>query len=271
MAGTKSLSFRDVDELGFAACGLVRPGGAAPYSFVPRTLGPLLELLHIEAMRGLPRHPEGKDWLVRNGADHLISALQRGDETWCSSDHRRIGFIRTRRLRRNFDNVLSFLMHATTAAREISGFRGTVPNQLAAAMQELEDNIHEHSEAPETGLLAYRATQGVFEFTASDHGIGILNSLKQCPEFAALQDSGSALEAAISEGTSRFGSNGLRGHGFRPIFVGLTNMHGALRFRSGDHALVMDGTGPALAMAQVQQKPFLHGFFASVRCSIEPV
>ena len=67
-------------------------------------------------------------------------------------------------------------------------------------------------------------------------------------------------------GTSRFGSGSRRGHGFRPIFVGLANLRGSLRFRTGDHALVIDGTSPSLATAQLAQKPFIDSFFASVRC-----
>jgi hypothetical protein len=32
-----------------------------------------------------------------------------------------------------------------------------------------------------------------------------------------------------------------RGNGFRPLFQGLANLNGTLRFRSGDQALTMDG------------------------------
>lgn len=57
-----------------------------------------------------------------------------------------------------------------------------------------------------------------------------------------------------------------RGDGFRSIFQGPTDLNGYLRFRSGDHAVIMDGTGPNLATAQIAQKPTLAGFFASVYC-----
>ena len=48
----------------------------------------------------------------------------------------------------------------------------------------------------------------------------------------------------------------------------LTDLDGYLRFRSGDHAVVMDGTRPSLATAQLAQKPTLTGFLASVQCNI---
>ena len=112
----------------------------------------------MEAGQRLPKHPQGLSWLAHNGADSLIAALQRGDELWTSPQNRRMGFIRAERAAPSSGNALiSFLMNAASAARDISGLPGTVPRQLAAAMQELENNIHEHSEAPETGMLAFRA------------------------------------------------------------------------------------------------------------------
>jgi hypothetical protein len=72
------------------------------------------------------------------------------------------------------------------------------------------------------------------------------------------------MEAALTEGTSRFGSESGHGYGFRPLFVGLANLKGSLRFRSGDHALLMDGTSPSLTTAQLAQKPPIDGFFASI-------
>ena len=168
MTGTKPLSFRDVDGLGFAASANDLDTGLAPVSFAPKTLGPLLEFLHLQAGQRVPKHPEGKSWLASNGSAPLISALQRGDEHWASSTDRRMGFIRALRGDATGNSLISFLMNASTAACDIAGLPGTVPRQLAAAMQELENNIHEHSEAADTGLLAYRAAPGVFEFVAAD-------------------------------------------------------------------------------------------------------
>src|SRR5665213_692908 len=266
MTGTKPLSFKDVDGLGFAASANDLDSGLAPVSFAPQTLGPLLEFLHLQAGQRLPKHPEGKSWLASNGSASLVSALQRGDEQWASPTDRRMGFISALRGDATGNSLISFLMNASTAARDVAGLPGTVPRQLAAAMQELENNIHEHSDAADTGLLAYRAAPGVFEFVAADRGMGILKSLQRCSTHAGLPDHGKALEAALTDGTSRFGPHSDRGHGFRPIFLGLVNLSGTLRFRSGDHALIMDGTSPNLTTAQLAQKPLIDGFFASVRC-----
>ena len=127
-----------------------------------------------------------------------------------------------------------FLMDAQRAARDVALLPGKTPGQLVAAMQELESNIHEHSEAPESGPAGLsRGCQEFLNLSLPTGGIGVLASLRSCPKYAALQDNGKALAAVLTDGTSRFGSDSRRGHGFRPIFLGLVNLRGALRFRSG--------------------------------------
>ena len=197
----------------------------------------------------------------------IITALQEQREFWLNPQGRRMGFIRALRSGPDGENrLVSLLMDAKRAARDVARLPETTSGQLAAAMEELENNIHEHSDDAKTGLLAFRAAPGIFEFVAADRGIGILASLQRCPLYAAVPDHGKALRAALTDGTSRFGADSRRGYGFRSIFVGLANLRGFLRFRSGDHALIIDGTSPQLAMAQLAQKPPIDGFFASIRC-----
>jgi hypothetical protein len=263
------LTFAAVDGLGFAAAAGRLEAAKQTERYAPASLGPLLELLYLAAGGRLPSAVVG-GWLAENGAGLMISALHDGRECWVNPGDRRIGFVRTIRSRQDDEDPLltGFLMDAQRAAREVAGLPGTTPGQPVAAMQELENNIHEHSDAPDTGLLAFRATRGAFEFVAADRGIGILKSLQRYSTFAALHDHGNAIQAALSDGTSRFGSDGRRGHGFRPTFLGLANLQGSLRFRSGDHALLIDGTSPILATAQLAQKPPIDGFLASVRCEV---
>lgn len=267
-----SLTFGAVDGLGFAAAaGRLKSAQRSP-RYLPTSLGPLIELLYLVAGGRLPSSV-ASDWLADNGAGPMISALRDNHECWVRASDHRMGFIRANRSTRNADPdtlLTSFLMDAQRAARDVAGLPGTTPGQLVAAMEELENNIYEHSESPETGMLAFRATPGVFEFVAADRGIGILKSLQRSSLFADLQDHGNAIQAALSDGTSRFGSDSRRGHGFRPIFLGLANLQGALRFRSGDHALLIDGSSPDLTTAQLAQKPVIDGFLASIRCDVSP-
>jgi anti-sigma regulatory factor (Ser/Thr protein kinase) len=142
---------------------------------------------------------------------------------------------------------------------------------LIGAMREIEENVHLHSERSQDGIVGYRGTEQEFEFVIADSGIGILNSLRTSPDYAHLSDAGSAIKTALSDGESRlrYASPG-RGFGFRDLFVGLANLNGELRFRSGDHALTIDGTSPSLITARLSQKVEIPGFLAGVVCGITP-
>jgi hypothetical protein len=260
------LTFAAVDGLGFAAArGLLRAAqDSAPYA--PTSLGPLLELLHLAGCGRLPL-PPGGSWFSDNGAGPMIAALAENRQFWVNAHDHRMGFIRAVRSGPDGDaRFTGFLMDAKRAAANTAQLPGDAPAQLVAAMAEMESNIHEHSEAPETGLVAFRAAHGTFEFVAVDRGIGILKSLRSCDAYTALADHGDALAAALSDGVSRFGENSRRGHGFRQMFLGLLDLYGSLRFRSGDYALLMDGTSADLTTAQLAQKPTMDGFFVSIRC-----
>jgi hypothetical protein len=130
----------------------------------------------------------------------------------------------------------------------------------------MQSNIYEHSQASRTGIVAFKATPGTFEFVVCDRGIGVLKSLQGCPAYADLTDHGQALKLTLGDGISRHGLQSGRGLGFRPLFRGLANLNGVLRFRSGDYALTIEGQNPGMIPAKLWQKPIIQGFFASVIC-----
>jgi len=259
-----NLSFSKLDDLAFASVNTSsRLSDIRPASLIPSSLGPLIELLLLVHAGTLP--PSAISWLNFTNSIGFLRAWSDGRQQWLSQTAR-IGFIRTHEESEEwYNDATGFLMRIKRAAYDVSGLPGSIPAQMAAAILELEGNIQEHSGAPSTGILAFSAATNVFEFVVADLGIGLLGSLKISPAYSRLDDHGRALELALTDGTSRY-NDPLRGHGFRPIFQGLANLHGYLRFRTGDGAIVMDGTAPTLATAQVSQKPHLNGFFASVRC-----
>jgi hypothetical protein len=69
-----------------------------------------------------------------------------------------------------------------------------LPKPLAAgivgAMGELRDNLCCHSRRAETDIAAYAATAGAFEMVVADAGIGVLASLRECADYAQLEDPG---------------------------------------------------------------------------------
>lgn len=88
------------------------------------------------------------------------------------------------------------------------------------------------------------------------------------PEYAGIDDHGEALRLTLTDGVSRHGIGTSHGRGFRPLFIGIANLNGFLRFRSGDHALVIDGHNPSLMRARLAQKPGIGGVFTPVKCLV---
>ena len=139
---------------------------------------------------------------------------------------------------------------------------------LMGALGELQDNVFEHSARPESGVIAYAASDGAFEFVVADGGRGVLASLRENPEFAGLEDSGAALRIAASDGASRYPRSTGHGYGIGQLFRALAHDAAELRFRSGDHALRLWGDAPSLTgQVELAQKAWLDGLTISVRCA----
>lgn len=157
--------------------------------------------------------------------------------------------------------------HAENAAIAAGLTRGLAAG-LVGALGELMDNVFEHSGRPESGVVAYAASDGAFEFVIADAGRGVLASLRENPEFAGLSDSGTALRVAASDGASRHVRSSGHGYGIGQLFRALAHDAAELRFRSGDHALRLWGDAPSLTgQVELAQKAWLDGLAVSVRCA----
>ena len=260
----KALDFATLDGLAFAA-ERGRLGGTVLDRAVARDLGPLIEMSHLASAGLLPR-PGEAPWLELDGVRDFRRALASGQIRWVCPFNRNIGFLRTAAAHDEiaWTNFGLAAQQAATAA----GFAKRVATQLVGAIGEIYSNIYDHSEAPKTGLIAFMARSGSFEFVSTDRGIGVLDSLRACPEYASIDDHGEALRLTLTDGVSRHGGGTGHGRGFRPLFIGIANLNGSLRFRSGDHALVIDGHNPSLMGARLAQKPGIKGFFTSVKCLV---
>ena len=157
--------------------------------------------------------------------------------------------------------------HAENAAVAVGLPKGLVAG-LMGALGELQDNVFEHSGKPESGLVAYGASTGAFEFVVADAGRGVLASLRENPEFMHLADSGVALRVAASDGVSRHVHSTGHGYGIGQLFRALANHAGDLRFRSGDHALRLWGDAPSLTgQVELVHTAWLDGLTITVRCA----
>lgn len=157
--------------------------------------------------------------------------------------------------------------HAENAA-VVAGLPRGLAAGLMGALGELQDNVFEHSGRPESGLVAYAASDSAFEFVVADAGRGVLASLHENPDFAGLADSGAALRVAASDGASRHARSTGHGYGIGQLFRALAHDAAELRFRSGDHALRLWGDAPSLTgQVELAQKAWLDGLTISVRCA----
>ena len=253
------LSFDDVDDIGFA----LSNGAAAEVEwpeFNARSIGPLLELYHAR-----PELLKQKPPWIREGGLAPIADARRAGVTQYVDAEASIGIFSAM----DFDDelrVTDFIVRARRAAKDV-GFSTHAAAKLLGAIEELRSNILEHSQLASSGYIAFKSSRDDFEFVVADAGIGTLQSLKQNPAFAALEDDGRALELVLREGISRHTNQPDRGMGFRPLFVGLANMSQSVRFRSGDHARELQRLGNGSIPAQTSQKPRLPGFFTYVQCS----
>ncbi|MGT2503242.1 hypothetical protein ACVOMS_25540 [Bradyrhizobium guangxiense] len=190
-----------------------------------------------------------------------------GSERWSSPHGSGSGFFRCDALQTEPARWTAFKLDAHKGALA-AGFLSHAVSRLLGAMGEITDNVLEHSQSASTGFVVFAARPGAFEFAVADDGIGALASLRSNPEYAHLLDEGDALLCALTDGESRFGKAAQRGAGFSTLFRSLANMNASLRFRSGDHALSMQGKSPTLINAHVARKPRASGFMVSVCCVI---
>ena len=231
-------------------------------------IGPLIELAMAavaapEAYQAVTVEPPVFDQVPRALRDSVISG---------AAAHDRAGVFPLSRLKSGRDGAdeiawEQWAMHAENAAVAAGLAKGLVAG-LMGALGELQDNVFEHSGRPETGVIAYAAGDGTFEFVVADAGRGVLASLRENPEFAGLEDSGAALRVAASDGASRYARSTGHGYGIGQLFRALAHDAAELRFRSGDHALRLWGDAPSLTgQVDLMQKAWLDGLSISVRCA----
>lgn len=259
----RTLDFHAIDDLAFAGERGRLDRVPANVCFTANLLGPFLELRQLQASRTLPNAP--LHWFGAGALELLDTALRSGVRVWFDDSYSS-GLLRLDAEPQPFEwtNFAMRMKRAAVAAGLSSEWSG----QMTAALREMESNITEHSGAPSSGVLAYRTVPGRLEFVASDVGRGVLATLREAPDYSTLNDHGEALRLTLTDGASRLGAGLGRGYGFRPLFTGLANRNGALRFRSGSAALTIEGSGPSLIHAQVSSKAVIKGFLASVVCSV---
>ena len=258
----QKLTFAHVDDLGLAAEGGVLPRQAST-QFVASSLGPLIEACML-GEGGLLPQLASNPWINAGWLAPLARRIGGSATGWtCSTGM--TGYLKTGAV---FDDDADTRWAAfglkAQAAAESANFSHALAVQFLGAIKELHSNIYEHSEASETGLVAFAAQSETFEFTVADRGQGVLASLRTNPDHAGITSHGEALRRALKSGVSRHKNELGRGQGFDRMFTGLANLNAALRFRSGNAALTLDGTTVETMRPLIRQKPGMYGFLIAV-------
>lgn len=158
----------------------------------------------------------------------------------------------------------AFTIRFNRSAQEV-GLDKNLAGGLRSALLEMADNAVLHSQTDGPILVGYRVLDGFAQFCVADVGIGVLASLRSCPDFSHLRYDHEAIREALRDGVSRMGMK-QGGMGFREIFKALSEQWGQLRFRSGQGCLMMDGTDlDADRLDEVFVSP-LPGFQVTVSC-----
>lgn len=158
----------------------------------------------------------------------------------------------------------AFTIRFARSARGV-GLHKVLAVGLRGALQEMADNAVLHAGTDAPTLVGYRVLDGFAQFCVADVGIGVLNSLRSCPDFGGLRFDNEAIKEALRDGVSRLGRN-KGGMGFRHVFKALAEQWGILRFRSGEGCITMDGTGLDADATTEESLPRLPGFQVTVSC-----
>ena len=257
------LGFDQLDELAFvAAAGAVNQ---RPIGLSPKNLGAIIELYWLlQEGFTLP----SLDDLVTTRRLQMFRTIVSGKLTACFEDDASS----SRLIRCYWDSNEEpddwyYFCKAIQKAAIAAKLPTKNAQELVAATRELVANIYDHSNASKSGIVGFSTSPYGLEIVIADQGIGVLESLRTSAEFSSLRDSGEALEAALIDGTSRFGKTSGHGGGFRALFRGLINISSALRFRSGNHALDISGISPGAGTGRISQKVQLSGFVVSISCT----
>jgi hypothetical protein len=220
------------------------------------TIGPQIELFVAGSFKGL---------LFSSPVMDAASETQRTGRPAYRSG-RRTGAVAAQRLRHNDEDLHrdAFMVEMHKAMKAL-GWPTNFTAGFIDAMGEMESNIHEHSRAVGSGLMAYQVAAEEVEWVVADCGIGVLRGL-QDGAYPSLTDAGEALRMALKDGCSRLGIAG-HGNGFRPLFKALSARHGRLRFRSDDQLLTIEGLSPVLSRMRLDQRAHAPGFVISVVCA----
>lgn len=151
---------------------------------------------------------------------------------------------------------------------ENHAFTPSMAKAIAGATSEVINNVWEHAATTLPAILVYQLRDGVIDAGVADTGIGVLNSLKTNPAYRGLTTSMEALKKAMVVGVTRFPDKG-RGYGFDTVLRAVADHWGAVRLRSGQAILELNGSAHVRTAVSSYGVP-LPGLQVALSCSTVP-
>ncbi len=156
---------------------------------------------------------------------------------------------------------------AVTAGRvaQDAGMPDAAARLLKGAFAELIGNIGEHAGDDANGLAAYHLDQKSMWLAVADGGNGVVSGyVSSSPDLAGLE-AAKALEWAVVEHRSRLSESG-RGTGFSTVMRAMRTLDAALRVRSDDASIEIEGSLSDSGWV-VRDQDVLKGFVVSLHVS----
>lgn len=154
---------------------------------------------------------------------------------------------------------------ATGRLAHESGMPLEASRTLKGVLGELVDNVSVHGGPGAKGIAAFEIHSKAISVVVADTGQGIVRGfLESQPERHGLI-AADALECAVKQNRSRFRERG-RGLGFASVLNAMRAMDGALRVRSDDASIEIEGPADS-ATWYLKDQPTLQGFVVSLYLS----
>jgi hypothetical protein len=198
---------------------------------------------------------------------------------WINRDHtepagdihgtRRLEFFRLRTTQDKTSLNFELFLERFCRSLKQQGFPKSFANALSKVMDEMADNVVQHSGVfvdGFSGIAGYHIENKRAAFAVADIGRGILATLKDSPSWRHLSTAREALRAIVMRGASSRIEQGA-GEGFRQLFGSLVDRNSIIRLRTDDSVLMI-GDGLNEREGGELASPCLAGLQLSVICAL---
>jgi hypothetical protein len=182
---------------------------------------------------------------------------------------RKLEFFRVRAVEDKTGLAFSYFQQRFSSSLKTAGYPPGFANALGKVIDEIADNIVQHSgENTEgfTGIAAYYVQGPSASFAVTDLGAGLLATLRASRRWRELSTAGAALRGVAIHHASSRDEQG-EGEGFKQLFKALVDHNSLIRLRTDDAALIV-GNSLNQREGGEMASPFLRGVQVSIQCGL---